>query len=83
MSPAEWLTAEEVARELKLFTPGGEPNIDQVRLLARRGELAGTKVSRFWRFRRDRVEAYLERNTVMDSYQRAAINAAARNRRAS
>lgn len=60
----EWMTVDEVARELKLFTRKGEPNRRLVQLLAQRGDLPGEKISRYWRFKRDRMNKVEGRSGV-------------------
>lgn len=80
---AEWLTAEDVARELKFFTGAGEPNVVLVQRMARRGELPGQRIASRWRFRRDHIDAWSERRANPDVWQRTPHAEAARRRRAS
>lgn len=79
----EWLTCEDVARELKLSTGAGEPNKVLIQRMARRGDLPGIKVANTWRFRRDHIDAWSERRAAPDVWQRTPHAEAARKRRAS
>jgi len=54
MTDEQLLTTEEVARYLKLH-PRTVTN------MAERGELPASKVGRHWRFRKQDVDAYLEK----------------------
>lgn len=75
-----WLSSRDVAEELRLHLPSGQPNTRLVNQMAARGELPGTKVGRWWRFRRDLLDEWLERRTNPDVMQRPPAAVAARRR---
>jgi excisionase family DNA binding protein len=63
MSDHEWLTADDVAEQMRV-------DKRMVNDMAARGDLPGTKFGRFWRFRADLFENWLARRTQRDPQER-------------
>lgn len=49
-----WLTIEQVAKYLQVSR-------DKIYKLAQQGKIPASKVGRMWRFKKDKIDAWLER----------------------
>lgn len=63
MTEHTWLTADEVADEMRT-------NRRMVNDMASRGDIPATKFGRWWRFREDLFRDYLKRRTNPDPQER-------------
>ncbi|MGH9248913.1 MAG: helix-turn-helix domain-containing protein, partial [Acidimicrobiales bacterium] len=59
MADYEWLTAGDLAEQMRVTR-------QQVNAMAARGDLPGVKFGRFWRFRADLFEQWVERRINPD-----------------
>jgi PTS system nitrogen regulatory IIA component len=56
----KWMTVKDVAQYLQLST-------DQIYHLAQQGKIPVSKIGTLWRFKKDKIDQWMEENSVLAS----------------